>query len=145
MVHPDITKALELVTKRAGRAHAEKVFSHLLGTPTPAKALNAGTQSEVLDHNMGNGAPTETPPVNPGMMLEPDGDEDMHSHDMGPDNEPGEDTGRDPMRILGVARTAPRSMPTAPDAVHSSAPIMSAKELPRNKGGWPKGKSRKGK
>ena len=127
-MHPDLKKALELVTKHAGAAHAGKMFAHLSQTPsmpTPEKALNEGTQSDVLEHDVNTHLPENAPPGSPGMstmLLEPDGDEDIHGHDMG--NEGGE---RDPeMHIMGVARTGP-----APR-------IMESHEMPKRGRGRPR-------
>jgi hypothetical protein len=55
---------------------------------------------------------------------------------------PGEEEKEQEGMRLGVASTKPRMMAPMHDA-HEA--IMSAEEMPRRKGGWPKGKSRKGK
>ncbi len=132
-MHPDLMKALELVTKHAGAAHAEKLFGHLLGTPTPEKALDEGTKEDILNHNLNTGEKV--------MHLEPDGDEDQYGNEPSGEEEsqpqgPADEHMPDKPMHLGIATTlehTPRIMPGAPKA----EPMM-----PKRRG-WPKGKSRK--
>lgn len=58
MIHPDIKKAIELVTKHAGHAYAGKAFANLLGAPTPEKELDEKVKDEMLNHNAINGEAT---------------------------------------------------------------------------------------
>lgn len=132
-MHPDLMKALEMVTKHAGAAHAEKMFGHLLGTPTPEKALDESTKEEILNHNLATGEKV--------MHLEPDGDEDQYGNEMPGDEGsqpqgPGDEHMPDKPMHLGIATTTER-MPRIMPGPAKEEPIMP------KKGGWPKGKSRK--
>lgn len=128
MVHPDIMEALRLVTRHAGAAHADKVFGPLLNKPTPGAGIDEGTKHDVLTHDINTGVPEAGDPKMPyeGSELEESGET------------PGEEQ-QEPIHGMGFAKTIEHAPPM------KEPPMMSASELPRRKGGWPKGKARKGK